>query len=65
MVEFHVAASVLGSYIVHAVSLSHCHGLLGHLNSHVSTDTGLVLWINLLILNFDFKKGEKRKTKVE
>ena len=30
--EYQLAASVSGSGIVHAVSLSHCHDLLGHLN---------------------------------
>lgn len=32
MAEFYLTASVSGPSAVHVGSLSHCHGLLGHLN---------------------------------
>ena len=35
MAEFHLAASVSGPSTAHAGSLSHCHGLLGHLNRRI------------------------------
>ena len=53
MAELHLAGSVSGSCSVHAGSLSHCHGLLEHLNQ---TEPSLMLLVTSVFFPKDKSK---------